>query len=200
MIFSEELLMSLSVFNQQLELNNLLLYDKWIAPETAFEKRKSSMFNSYIDLLRKHGVKQNTLSVRTGRNTLKVQVSAGLRGVRCFTMSCASTLQLSLRAVQLQEWRSTAQSVVTWNHASIPYLFSWFPELSKLHSFFSWGTFASSAALAGALSGERVPSTYPLPFYLLEGDVAGCIWCCGSMHRGWGGGLIASSISVCVHE
>lgn len=66
------------------------------------------MFNSYTDLLRKNWVKQNILSVGTGGNTFKVQVSAGLFGVRCFTMSCASTLQLSLRAVQLQEWRSTA--------------------------------------------------------------------------------------------
>lgn len=164
MIFSEELSMSLSVFNQQLELNNLRLYDKWIAPETAFEKRKSRTFSSYMDLLRKHGVKQNILSVRAGRNTLKVQVSAGLHGVRCFTMSCASTLQLSLRAVQLQEWRSTAQSVVTWNHASSPYLFSWFPELNKLHSFFSWGTFSSSAALARCIKwGERAKHL-PSPF------------------------------------
>lgn len=40
MIFSEELLMPLSIFNQQLELNNLRLYDKWSALETVFKKKK----------------------------------------------------------------------------------------------------------------------------------------------------------------
>lgn len=51
--------------------------------------------------LRKNWVKQNILSMRTGGNTFKVQVSLGLLEVRCFTVSCASTLQLSMRAVQL---------------------------------------------------------------------------------------------------
>lgn len=45
------------------------------------------MFNSYTDLLRKNWVKQNILSVGTGGNTFKVQVSVGLFGVRCFTVS-----------------------------------------------------------------------------------------------------------------
>lgn len=53
MIFSEELSMLFSLFNQQLELNNLRLYDKWIAPETVFKKRISRMFSSWMDLLRK---------------------------------------------------------------------------------------------------------------------------------------------------
>lgn len=48
-----------------------------------------------MDLVRKSWVKQSILSVRTGGNTFKVQVSAGLFGVRCLTMSSASTLQLS---------------------------------------------------------------------------------------------------------
>lgn len=66
------------------------------------------MFNSYMDLLRKNWVKLNILSVRRGGNSFKVQFSVGLFGMRFFKMSCASTLQLNLRAVQLQEWRSMA--------------------------------------------------------------------------------------------
>lgn len=52
-IFAEELLVSLSAFNQWLELKSLHPYSEWIALETMFKKGKSRTFNSYMDLLRK---------------------------------------------------------------------------------------------------------------------------------------------------
>lgn len=75
---------------------------------------------------------------------------------------------------------------MTWNHASNPCLFSWFPGLSKLHLFFSWSTFSPlhvSCISRCIQEAERAAKHLRTYFYQLERD----IWCCGSMQRGLGG-------------